>query len=136
MRSRSSRLFIVLLSLVGVSTNVPKKHGSHRGIVGVNPMAILLERLYLEDFDDGLDGLLRQAGAAAQDLLLEEPYWLQVSYECITRILTRLEMYRILKFCLCRMITTENALDRRVSQNAVTQHYGTFDDGLNGDAAC
>jgi len=48
-------------------------------------MAILLEKLNLQDFDDGLDGLLRQAGAAAQDLLLEEPYWLQVSYECISR---------------------------------------------------
>ena len=68
----------MLLSLVGVSTNIPRKYGSHRGIVGVNPMAILLERLDLQDYDDGLDGLLRHAGAAAQDLLLEEPYWLQV----------------------------------------------------------
>lgn len=65
---------------MGVSTNIPRKHGSHRGIVGVNPMAILLERLNLKDFDDGLDGLLRQAGAAAQDLLLEEPFWLQVRF--------------------------------------------------------
>lgn len=78
MRSRSSRLFIVLLSLVGVSTNIPHKHGSHRGIVGVHPIAIILERLNLQDFDDGLDGLLREAGQVGQDLLLQEPYWLQV----------------------------------------------------------
>ena len=38
----------------------------------------LLERLDLQDYDDGLDGLLRDAGAAARDLLLQEPYWLQV----------------------------------------------------------
>jgi hypothetical protein len=77
MRSRSSRLFIVLLSLVGVSTNIPHKHGSHRGIVGVHPMNILLERLDLQDYEDGLVGLLREAGVAARELL-QEPYWLQV----------------------------------------------------------
>jgi hypothetical protein len=77
MRERSSRLFIVLLHLVGVSTNLPRRHGSHLGIVGVNPIAILLERLELQKFDDGLDGLLRAAGKGEDDLLLVEPYWLQ-----------------------------------------------------------
>lgn len=77
MRSRSSRLFIVLLHLVGVSTNVPRRHGSHLGIVGVNPVAILLERLELQEFDDGLDGFLRQAGNK-ENRVLEEPLWLQV----------------------------------------------------------
>lgn len=61
---------------MGVSTNIPRRHGSHLGIVGVNPMAILLERLELQEFDDGLDGLLRHAGDE-DALLLEEPYWLQ-----------------------------------------------------------
>jgi hypothetical protein len=42
-------------------------------------MAILLERLSLEDFDDGLDGLLRAAqDDDTEDLLLAEPFWLQV----------------------------------------------------------
>ena len=80
MRSRSSRLFIVLLHLVGVSTNLPRRHGSHLGIVGVHPMAILLERLSLEDFEDGLDGLLRASALDdEEDMLLAEPFWLQVS---------------------------------------------------------
>jgi hypothetical protein len=79
MRSRSSRLFIVLLHLVGVSTNLPRRLTNGVGIVGVHPMAILLERLSLEDFDDGLDGLLRAARADdTEDLLLAEPFWLQV----------------------------------------------------------
>ena len=42
-------------------------------------MAILLERLELQEFSDGLDGLLRQAAEwDGDDLLLAEPYWLQV----------------------------------------------------------
>jgi len=81
MRSRSSRLFIVLLHLVGVSTNIPKRRGSHIGIVGVHPMSILLERLELEAFADGLDGLLKHAAEwnknGGDELLLAEPYWLQ-----------------------------------------------------------
>jgi hypothetical protein len=61
-----------------VSTNLPRRHGSHLGIVGVNPIAILLERLELvQKFDDGLDGLLRAAGKGEKNLLLVEPYWLQ-----------------------------------------------------------
>lgn len=124
---------------MGVSTNLPKKHGSHRGIVGVNPMAILLERLYLEDFDDGLDGLLRQAGAAAQDLLLEEPYWLQVRRQCLKND-ARLIYYSLCTYIcpilIYRMIMTEGALDRLAFQNAETRHYGTFDGVLNGNAVC
>jgi hypothetical protein len=40
-------------------------------------MNILLERLDLQDYEDGLVGLLREAGVAARELL-QEPYWLQV----------------------------------------------------------
>lgn len=79
MRSRSSRLFIVLLHLVGVSTNLPAKLWDWNvGIVGAHPTAILLERLELESAG-GLDGLLRRLGGAGYDVegLLEEPYWLQ-----------------------------------------------------------
>jgi hypothetical protein len=39
-------------------------------------MNILLERLDLQDYEDGLVGLLREAGVAARELL-QEPYWLQ-----------------------------------------------------------
>lgn len=79
MRSRSSRLFIVLLHLVGVSTNLPAKLWDWNvGIVGAHPMAVLLERLELESAG-GLDGLLRRLRGAGYDVdgLLEEPYWLQ-----------------------------------------------------------
>jgi len=65
MRSRSRRLFVVLLHLVGVSTNLPHRTGDHRrqqipGIVGVNPSPIVLERLDLHAYQDGLDGVLRE----------------------------------------------------------------------------
>jgi len=61
MRSRSNRLFVVLLHLVGVSTNLP--HSQNKkipGIVGVNPSPIVLERLDLLAYQDGLDGVLRE----------------------------------------------------------------------------
>ena len=85
MRTRSSRLFFVLIHLVGVSTIVPSsspknKTGhrgdggsssslfsflrhlsygwSHAGLVGVHPKAILLERLHIESSRHGLRGLL------------------------------------------------------------------------------
>ena len=89
MRSRSSRLFIVLIHLVGVSTNLPHNAFSNtpfwQGIRGVHPMAIFLESLQLPpgegDDGGGLDGLLRRLRAAGYDFpeddVLNEPFWLQ-----------------------------------------------------------
>lgn len=91
----------------------------------MNPMAILLERLNLQDFDDGLDGLLRQAGAAAQDLLLEEPYWLQVREEW--RDCDEDSMKPLLNTCIPpyhRMITTGSAFHQQDSRNAETRLFG------------
>lgn len=81
MRSRSSRLFIVLLHLVGISTNLPEKPPlfQNAGIVGVNTMAILLEPLELR-VAGGLDQflyVLDRAGYDVDDTFLNEPYWLQ-----------------------------------------------------------
>jgi len=88
MRSRSSRLFIVLLHLVGVSTNLPGNSflaalfpngQSGMGIVGVNPLAILLEPLELQ-VAGGLEELLNHleiGGHNVDETLLKEPYWLQ-----------------------------------------------------------
>ena len=89
MRSRSSRLFIVLIHLVGVSTNLPSSAFSNapfwQGIRGVQPMAIFLESLQLPPGEDGdgggLDGLLRRLRAAGYEVpeedVLGEPFWLQ-----------------------------------------------------------
>lgn len=79
MRSGSSRLFIVLLHLVGVRTNLPLKRRGlffNVGIVGVHPVAILLEKLLL-DPKDGLDGLLRKMPQSLGENVLNDPYWLQ-----------------------------------------------------------
>lgn len=104
MRTRSSRLFFVLLHLVGVSTKVPSSsHISvnnynppaisfvrrHRpswltwsaGIVGVQPSAILLERLDVGSSRRGLKGVLERVervwGWDGNTDLLGEPYWFQ-----------------------------------------------------------
>lgn len=79
MRSRSSRLFVVLLHLVGVSTNLPQ-HVRH-GIVGVHPLSILLEPLELQAAGGlgELLSLLEGAGYDVDKTVLHEPYWLQVS---------------------------------------------------------
>lgn len=65
MRTRSSRLFLILLHLVGVSTDLPLGGANH-------PLAIVLENVPLPK--DGLEGLLRE-----QDDALSQPFWLQVS---------------------------------------------------------
>lgn len=77
MRSRSSRLFVVLLHLVGVSTNLPQ-HARH-GIVGVHPLSILLEPLELQAAGGlgELLALLEGAGYDVDKTVLHEPYWLQ-----------------------------------------------------------
>mmetsp|Transcript_15365 Transcript_15365/g.21934 ORF Transcript_15365/g.21934 Transcript_15365/m.21934 type:complete len:1025 (+) Transcript_15365:291-3365(+) len=85
MRSRSSRLFIVLLHLVGVSTHLPNNSiwtalfPNGPGIVGVQPITILLEALELKA-GGGLNKLLRildDAGFNVDDTILSESYWLQ-----------------------------------------------------------
>ena len=78
MRSRSSRLFIVLLHLVGVRTNLPLNSSFWKvGIVGVHPIAIVLEDLKL-DPKGGLDGLLKKMPKELAESILGDPYWLQV----------------------------------------------------------
>jgi len=66
MRSRSSRLFIVLVHVIGVSNHLP------RGMLGVQPVTIILETFEVA----GLDSLVRQ-----DDKILMEPYWLQDSHD-------------------------------------------------------
>jgi hypothetical protein len=95
MRSRSSRLFVVLLHLVGVSTNFPLNPflaalhpdnlRSGVGIVGVHPLSILLEPLELQAAGGlgELLSLLEGAGYDVEKTVLGEPYWLQVCfYSC------------------------------------------------------
>jgi len=89
MRSRSSRLFVVLLHLVGVSTNLPRNPflaafhpdnlRSGVGIVGVHPLSILLEPLELQAAGglNELLSLLEGAGYDVDKTILGEPYWLQ-----------------------------------------------------------
>lgn len=81
MRSRSSRLFVVLLHLVGVSNNLPNNpfQGSV-GIVGVHPLSILLEPLELQAAGGlgELLSLLEGAGYDVDKTVLNEPFWLQV----------------------------------------------------------
>lgn len=100
-RTRSSRLFLVLIHLVGVSTNVPFKRSNSSGsnsskggtimsnifsfhrpsFVGAHPMAILLERLQIESSRKGLRGIVERVERAwgwdAEVDLLGEPYWFQ-----------------------------------------------------------
>ncbi len=89
MRSRSSRLFVVLLHLVGVSTNFPRNPflaalypESGIGIVGVHPLSILLEPLELQAAGGlaELLSLLESAGYDVEKTVLGEPYWLQVGF--------------------------------------------------------
>lgn len=79
MRSRSSRLFVVLLHLVGVSNNLPNNPFRQSGIVGVHPLSILLEPLELQAAGGlgELLALLEGAGYDVDKTVLNEPYWLQ-----------------------------------------------------------
>lgn len=78
MRSRSSRLFIVLLHLVGVPTNLPLNSSFWNvGIVGVHPVAIVLDKLHLNGHIGGLDGLLRKLPNDIAESIMGDPYWLQ-----------------------------------------------------------
>eukprot|EP00429_Kryptoperidinium_foliaceum_P020819 CAMPEP_0176030184 /NCGR_PEP_ID=MMETSP0120_2-20121206/14844_1 /TAXON_ID=160619 /ORGANISM="Kryptoperidinium foliaceum, Strain CCMP 1326" /LENGTH=949 /DNA_ID=CAMNT_0017363421 /DNA_START=182 /DNA_END=3031 /DNA_ORIENTATION=+ len=65
MTTRSSRFFVVLVHLLGVSTHIP----SSGGIVGVNPLSVVLETLdpALLESDDSLDS----------GLLHGQPHWIQ-----------------------------------------------------------
>lgn len=103
MRTRSSRLFLLLIHLVGVSTNVPFKRSSSGGSSGSSSskggrlmssmfsfhrpsfvgahQAILLERLQIESSRKGLRGIVERVERAwgwdAEVDLLGEPYWFQ-----------------------------------------------------------
>lgn len=63
-RTRSSRLFVVLLHLVGVSTHLP----STPGIVGVNPFSIVLETL---------DPSQLEIDETDYGVIQRQPHWLQ-----------------------------------------------------------
>ena len=107
MRTRSSRLFIVLLHLVSVSTDILVHHHNTSSNVGdadsdsdahggvqvfvlhntYNPQAILLQRMPLPA-DCGLLSLLEQQQRQDEDpnalslltsSLWDDPFWLQVS---------------------------------------------------------
>lgn len=87
MRSRSSRLFVVLLHLVGISNNLPNnpfKRGV--GIIGVHPLSILLEPLELQAAGGlgELLALLESAGYNVDETVLKEPYWLQVRFSLVS----------------------------------------------------
>jgi hypothetical protein len=70
-RTRSSRLFVVLLHLVGVSTD-ERWHNTNN-----NPLAIALEKVQLTH--EGLEGLIRDYEEYGEDSALSQPFWLQVS---------------------------------------------------------
>jgi hypothetical protein len=75
MTTRSSRLFVVLLHLVGVSTHLPTSFLGGRGIVGVNPLSIVLETL---DSSSLAPGLFESDESDSRIQLLHgQPHWLQ-----------------------------------------------------------
>ena len=76
-RTRSSRFFVVLLHLVGVSTHLPSKPG----IIGVHPWSIVLETVdpsQLEHFSESTassaSGIINKNGQARHP---PQPHWLQ-----------------------------------------------------------
>lgn len=70
MTTRSSRFFVVLLHLVGVSTHLPSSFSGRSGIVGVNPLSIVLETLDPSTFDlDSEEPNIR--------IQPHQPHWLQ-----------------------------------------------------------
>mmetsp|Transcript_27624 Transcript_27624/g.40786 ORF Transcript_27624/g.40786 Transcript_27624/m.40786 type:complete len:934 (+) Transcript_27624:202-3003(+) len=77
MRTRSSRLFAVLLHVVGVSTNLPTPSAGSGSTV-INPLSVILEVLRLDE--DGLDSLIRKAideSDEEESYILSEPFWIQ-----------------------------------------------------------
>lgn len=98
-------------------------------------MAIVLERLNLQEYDDGLDGLLRDAGTAARDLLLQEPYWLQVRANMKILIYCMpMSIYSlILLFIIYRTTVMASVLDLPGFPNVETRLYGMFDNDLQGN---
>ena len=76
-RTRSSRFFVVLLHLVGVSTHLPSKPG----IIGVHPWSIVLETVdpsqleHLSESTDSSARIMNKDGQPRQHL--HQPHWLQ-----------------------------------------------------------
>ena len=77
MTTRSSRLFVVLLHLVGVSTHLPTSFSGGRGIVGVNPLTIVLETL--DPSSLAPDKFESDESESKLQLLHGQPHWLQDS---------------------------------------------------------
>lgn len=75
MTTRSSRFFVVLLHLVGVSTHLPTSFSGGRGIVGVNPLSIVLETLDPSSLAPGQFD--RDNSDSRIQLLHGQPHWLQ-----------------------------------------------------------
>jgi len=89
MRTRSSRLFIVLIHVIGVSTTIPGQHGT--SFTKINKYAVILEKLLLDedrlDGLDGLDALLRRSIEDGEESdIFSEPFWIQDQVDglCLT----------------------------------------------------
>jgi len=83
MRTRSSRLFIVLIHIIGVSTTIPGQQGTSS--TEINKYAVILERLLLDE--DGLDALLRRSIEDGEESdIFAEPFWIQDQVDglCLT----------------------------------------------------
>lgn len=80
MRTRSSRLFVVLLHIAGVSRNLPAKNEGTES-TAINPLSVILEVLRLDE-EDGLELLIRKAIDETdedENQILSEPFWIQVN---------------------------------------------------------
>jgi len=78
MRTRSSRLFVVLLHVAGVSRNLHTKNGGTESTT-INPLSVILEVLRLDE-EDGLELLIRKAIDETdedENQILSEPFWIQ-----------------------------------------------------------
>jgi hypothetical protein len=88
MTSRSARFFVVLLHLMGVSNHLPSNLpywmssiASETGIVGVNPLSIVLETLDLEHI---MDGSSSNSNNNHNQYDVRQPHWLQDSMDANT----------------------------------------------------